>query len=167
MRGFTTSWKIFRAVCIVQLILVAFKGMLAFSELFYKSQVIISIIDTIAYGLVFLFVYQGLSMLNYNYPDVPLSIKQKRSFNVLYLINFLLIAYLFAQVVNTWWLLPFVFRINNSVRYYSYTLAALFLFSWVIFIIHLIFLAGMFRLRRLIYQNTISSWYQQFDKPQS
>jgi hypothetical protein len=98
---------------------------------------------------------------------MPLSVKQKRSFNVLYLINFLLIAYLFAQIVNTWWLLPYVFRINNSIGYYSYTLAALFLFSWIIFILHLIFLAGMFRLRRLIYQNTISSWYQQFDKPQS
>jgi hypothetical protein len=164
MKGFTTSWKIFRAVCIMQLILVAFKGMLAFSELFYKSQALISIIDTIAYGLVFLFVYHGLSMLNYNYPDIPLSIKQKRLFNLLYLTNFLLIAYLFAQVVNTWWLVPYVFRFNNTVKFYSYTILALFLFSWIIFIIHLVFLAGMFRLRRLIFQNTISGWYQQFDK---
>jgi hypothetical protein len=25
-------------------------------------------------------------------------------------------------------------------------------------------LAGMFKLRRLIYQNTINTWYQQFDQ---
>jgi hypothetical protein len=164
MSKVSTSWKLFRAVCIVQLILVAFKGMLSFSELFYKTKIFVSIINTVAYAFVFLFVYNGLSILNYNYPDIPLSAKQKRSFNLLFLANFLLIAFLFAQVVNTWWLLPFVFRPDSLSNYYWFTLTALFLFSWFIFIIHLVFLAGMFRLRRLIYENTIGNWYHQFEK---
>src|SRR4051812_37276640 len=106
MKGITTSWKIFRAVCIVQMILVAFQGMLSFSSLFYKTHILQSLISAVAYAFVFLFVYQGLSILNYNYPDIPLTVKQKRSFNILYLVNFLLIAFLFAQVVNTWDVLP-------------------------------------------------------------
>lgn len=164
MKGFTTLWKIFRAICIVQLILVAFKGMLSFSELFYKKHILLSFIDATAYAFVFLFVYQGLSMLNYNYPDIPLSTKQKRSFNILYLVNFLLIAFLFAQVVNSWTLLPILFHFANWSNYYWFSLAIFVLFSWLIFILHLAFLVGMFRLRRLIYQNTISTWYQQFEK---
>jgi len=164
MKEFTTFWKIFRAICIVQLILVAFKGIVSFSQVFYSGNKILNCIDVIAYTLVFLFVYHGLSMLNYNYPDVPLSPKQKRSFNILYLLNFILIAFLFAQVVNSWWLVPFVFKSENVSNKVWYTLAAQLLFSWIIFIIHLVFLAGMFQLRRFIYKNTVSSWYEQFDQ---
>ena len=164
MKGFTTSWKIFRAFCIVQLILVAFKGILSFSQLFYQRNILISCVDIIAYGLVFLFVYNGLSMLNYNYPDIPLSPKQKRTFNILYLINFILISFLFAQVVNNWWLVPFVFKPGSVSKNYWYIMTAQLLFSWIIFIIHLVFLAGMNQLRRFIHQNTISSWYNQFEQ---
>jgi hypothetical protein len=166
MKGFTVSWKIFRAICIVQLILVAFKGMLSFSLLLYRGSILISCIDIVAYGLVFLFVYHGLSMLNYNYPDTPLSPRQKRLFNILYLINFILISYLFAQVVNSWWMAAFIFKAASFYEDKTYwlTTTALFLISWIIFLIHLVFLAGMFRLRRLIHENTISTWYEQFDQ---
>jgi hypothetical protein len=163
MQGFTTSWKLFRALCIVQLILVAFKGIYSFSHLFFGTNKLVSSIDMIAYALVFIFVYQGLSMLNYNYPDIPLSPKQKRSFNILYLINFILIAYLFAQVVNNWWILPYVFK-SGIIKNYWYIMGSQLLSPWLIFIIHLVFLGGMYNLRRLIHQNTISSWYEQFEQ---
>ena len=166
MKGFNIFWKIFRAICIVQLILVAFKGMLSFREVLYQENMGVGIINIIAYALVFIFVYHGLSMLNYNYPDVPLSPRQKRWFNILYLINFILIAFLFAQIVNNWWMVYFVFdtesiSVSKSSWFY---VTALLLVSWFIFIIHFIFLAGMFRLRRLIYENTINTWYEQFDQ---
>jgi len=166
MKGLTTLWKAFRTICIAQLILVAFKGMLSFREVFYTANALVGIIDIIAYAVVFIFVYHGLSMLNYNYPDVPLSPKQKRWFNILYLINFILIAFLFAQVVNSWWMVPFVFSMaaisaNKGAWFY---ITAMVLISWFIFIMHFIFLAGMFRLRRVIHENTINTWYNQFDQ---
>ncbi|HEX6426391.1 MAG TPA: hypothetical protein VF008_01845 [Niastella sp.] len=164
MKGFTTFWKIFRAICIVQLVLVAFLGVQSLGMLFYKSNILVSCIDIAAYSLVFLFVYHGLSILNYNYPDVPLSSKQKRIFNVLYLINFILIAYLFAQVVNTWWMVHIVFDTEIQKNYNWVMATAVLSLSWFIFLIHLVFLAGMFRLRRLIHENTISTWYEQFDQ---
>jgi hypothetical protein len=166
MKGLTSLWKAFRTICIVQLILVAFKGMLSFREVFGQANVLVGIINIIAYAVMFIFVYHGLSMLNYNYPDVPLSSKQKRWFNILYLLNFILIAFLFAQVVNDWWMVPFVFdmaSISSNKGAWLYV-AALVLISWFIFIIHFIFLAGMFRLRRVIYENTITTWYNQFDQ---
>jgi hypothetical protein len=99
---------------------------------------------------------------------VPLSPKQKRWFNILYLINFILIAFLFAQIVNSWWMTQIVFdkatfTSNKGTWFYA---TGLLLVSWFIFIIHFVFLAGMFRLRRFIYQNTINTWYQQFDQKQ-
>src|SRR5688500_12373398 len=164
MNGLSTSWKIFRIICICQLVLVAFQGMLSISSLLSGKSIVMHIIEIIVYALVFIFVYEGLSMLNYNYPDIPLSPKQKRSFNLLYLINFLSIAFLFARVVNTWWILPFLLETSNLNMYNWFYITVLFLFAWLIFIIHLVFLAGMFKLRRLIHQNTLNGWYEQFDK---
>jgi hypothetical protein len=164
MNGLSTSWKIFRIICICQLVLVAFQGMLSISSLLSGKSIVMHIIEIIVYALVFIFVYEGLSMLNYNYPDIPLSPKQKRSFNLLYLINFLSIAFLFARVVNTWWIVPFLLETSNLNMYNWFYITVLFLFAWLIFIVHLVFLAGMFKLRRLIHQNTLNGWYEQFDK---
>lgn len=163
MKELTTLWKLFRIICIVQLILIAFKGMFAVSELFYNRNVLVPFINITAYTMVFLFVYHGLSMLNYNYPDVPLSVKQKRSFNILYLINFILISFLFAQVINTRWITHYVLN-ADFIKKYWFWLTVQLAFPWFIFIIHLVVLVGMFWLRRTIYQNTINTWYEQFDK---
>jgi hypothetical protein len=164
MNQLTTGWKIFRIICIVQLVLVAFQGMLTISRLFTSKGIVMSLVELLVYTCVFVFVYDGLSMLNYNFPDIPLSPKQKRSFNLLYLLNFLFIAFLFARVVNTWGILPLLFGQGQlSIR--NWFLIIIYLISpWFVFFIHLVFLAGMFRLRRLIHKNTISGWYQQFDK---
>jgi hypothetical protein len=164
MKEFTTFWKLFRLLCIVQLILVAFQGVRSFGLLFTRESTLLYFVKTVAYTMVFLFVYHGLSILNYNYPDQPLSAKQKRVFNLLYLVNFILIAFLFAQVLNDWWMVRFVFdpEIVKSTGWY--TMTAFLLMSWFIFIIHLITLGGMFKLRRFIHQNTLNTWYHQFDQ---
>lgn len=163
MKEFTTFWKVFRVLCIVQLILVAFLGVKSFGQLFTRESTLLYLVNTAAYTMVFLFVYHGLSILNYNYPDQPLSAKQKRMFNLLYLVNFILIAFLFARVVNNWWMVRFVFdpEIVKSAGWY--TMTAFLFISWLIFIIHLITLGGMFKLRRFIHENTLNSWYNQFD----
>ena len=163
MKEFTTFWKFFRVICIVQLILVAFNGIFSISNLLFTRHILVSLVNIAAYTLVFLFVYHGLSILNYNYPDVPLSQKQKRSFNILYLINFILISFLFAQVVNSRWIAGYALS-ADFIKKYWFWLTVQFVFPWLIFIIHLVVLIGMFGLRRTIYQNTINTWYEQFDK---
>ena len=162
MTGLSTSWKVFRIICICQLVLVAFQGMLSISGILSGKSVVMHIVEIIVYALLFIFVYEGLSMLNYNYPDVPLSIKQKRRFNLLYILNFLFIALLFARVVNTRWIVPFLIHTSDLNTYNWFYIIVVFLFAWLIFIIHLVFLVGMFKLRRLIHQNTINKWYDQF-----
>jgi hypothetical protein len=141
---------------------VAFLGIRSFGLLFSRENTLLYLINTAAYTMVFLFVYHGLSILNYNYPDQPLSAKQKRLFNLLYLVNFILIAFLFARVVNDWWMVRFVFDPEVVKNNSWYMMTALLFMSWLIFIIHLITLGGMFKLRRFIHQNTLNTWYDQF-----
>jgi len=166
MTDLTAGWKLFRVVCIIQMIVVSLELILSVGGLFNQKFFFFSLFSTLVYFLIFVFLYQGLSLINYNYPDTPLSQRQKKSFNWLYLLNFLLIAFLFGQIVNEWrttipiWL---ILEEANEVSlsdylFYGYS----FLIAILLFIFHIIFLGGMYNLRRLIYQNTIETWKEQF-----
>lgn len=161
--GLTPSWKLFRFCCIIQMVLVALQLMLSLSGIFYRVKIIYPLTELLAYGIVFIFVYMGLSLLNYNYPDSPLTPRQRRNFNWLFLVNFLLIAYLFGQVISEWRrVIPWITLVEG--RFIDYlSLVAMLAMNIFIFILHLVFLGGMYQLRRVIYQNTMSSWYNQFE----
>lgn len=163
MNGITTSWKIFRAASIIQLILVVLQLLLSILDLFYGPGIGYAIAGIIVYALIFYFVYHGLSLINYNFPDTPLTPKQKQTFNRLFVVNFIIIAYLFARVLNNWYIVPLVMEVENIK--FSSLLAVLFPFisATLVFILHLVFLGGMVQLRRVIHQNTLNSWYNQFD----
>lgn len=166
MNALSPGWKLFRIICILQMVSVAFQWMLSVSSLFYGSSFLYHAIAVLVYSIVFLFVYSGLSLLNDNYPDTPLSDRQRRRFNWLFLLNVLFVAYLFGQVVNYWravW--PYLDRQYPSRTGYL-SLLPYPLMVLCIFIFHMVFLAGMFRLRRVIYRNTMNNWYQQFGEEQ-
>jgi hypothetical protein len=164
MNGLPISWKIFRIICILQLLMVATKIMLAISRLFAGQRFFVHGLEIIVYILMFVFLYQGLSLLNYNYPDIPLTDKQKRQFNLLFLVNFLVIAFLFAMVVSEYRLMmPLFVFVTDSFKA-SLAVSSYFLFTTLVFLFHLVFLFGMYTLRRGIYQRTIDTWYHQFDE---
>ena len=146
------------------MVLVALQLMLSVSSIFWRKQLVYPITESLAYGVMFVFVYMGLSILNYNYPDQPLTPRQKRNFNWLFLINFLLIAYVFAQLlVEAKGVFPIIFEIEAPLRLYLIWVALL-LVNLLIFVLHLVFLGGMYKLRRIIYENTINQWVSQFDE---
>jgi hypothetical protein len=163
MNGLPLRWKLFRIMCILQLIMVLYSLVMHAIRLFNSNNTWGDLIGMISYALVFLFLCQGLSILNDNYPDTPLTVSQKRRFNLLFLINFILIAFLFAKTVNMWRIIPFI-NMASIMRSNLFFNLLFFIFqSIVVFIFHLLFLYGMYRLRQLIYQNTVAGWYQQFD----
>lgn len=164
MNELPAKWKLFRVACIIQMVLVACQLMLSVTGLFWRKQLVYPITEIIAYSIIFFFVYMGLSLLNDNYPDTPLTPKQKRNFNYLFIVNFLLIAYLFAQVIAEWRrVVPYLFEMELTIRSYI-ILSAMLAMNLVIFALHLVFLVGMFNLRRAIYRNTMHTWYNQFDE---
>jgi hypothetical protein len=75
-----------------------------------------------------------------------------------------MIAFLFALVVSEYRVMaPLLAFVTDSFRT-SLAITGHFLFTAIVFLFHLIFLYGMFRLRREIYQRTMDTWYHQFDE---
>ena len=167
MNGLTLRWKLFRIMCILQLIMVLYCLVSDLIRLFAGSNTWTELIGVFSYALVFLFLCQGLSILNDNYPDSPLTQPQKRRFNLLFLVNFILIAFLFAKVVTVWQLLPFINMASVVRSALLFNFVFLILKTVFVFIFHLLFLFGMYRLRQLIFKNTVTGWYQQFDQQDS
>jgi len=164
----TAGWKLFRVVCIIQMIVVSLELILSVGGLFSQKFFFYSLFSTLIYFVILVFLYQGLSLINYNYPDTPLSPRQKKSFNWLFLLNFLLIAFLFGQIVNEWRTTIPIWKILSGAGlsdylFYGYS----FLIANLLFIFHIIFLGGMYNLRRLIYQNTVETWQEQFSDSKS
>ena len=163
MTELTTGWKLFRVVCILQMIIVSLELILSAIGLLSQKFFFYSLFATLIYFVIFIFLYQGLSLINYNYPETPLSQRQKKSFNWLFLLNFLFIAFLFGQIINEWRAtIPIWQKLDDAgisdYLFYGYSL----LISLLLFIFHIIFLGGMYNLRRLIYQNTVETWQEQF-----
>lgn len=163
MKEIPNAWKFFRVLCYVQLLLLALQLVLSLGGLMTARIFFFSLAASVVYLVLLIFVFMGLSILNNNYPDSPLSAKQKRNFNGLFVLNFLAIAFLFGSVLSEWRnTVPLLKLLQGSL-----VQRFLFAFSWIsamlIFLFHLVFLWSLVRLRRLIYQNTIETWQEQFE----
>jgi len=147
------SWQLFRIVCLLQMMATVF---LSFASLisFFNAGRFSYVFETIAFALVASLAIFALNLLNTNYPDKPVVGKQKSIFNWLFLINFLLLAFLFAHF----------FADYNGLRVLSsLTGRSIFSFSFrfwwpvILFgatiIFQFIILYGLYILRRLLYLN--------------
>lgn len=157
-------WKIFKALAILQLLFVTFKLFTALVGLFMGEGILLSLLDVFTYALMLAFVTLGFTVVNYNFPETPLSTRRKRWFNYLFLLNFLLIAVLFAKSISDWGLF-FIFFEGEFVasggvsKFYYYFLV---LHNNLIFLLHLYLLYCMYRLRKEIYSNSEGTWVKEF-----
>jgi hypothetical protein len=157
----TIRWKLFRIICIFQLLLVGYGLFNSVFSLFSWHSPVYFLYKTVCYGLILAFMSQTLSILNYNYPDLPLSLRQKRAFNMLYLLNMLMIAFLFAQLISEWRLLKLVWPwLKEGNTKPAYRFIAFFSLSITLlnFLLHFIFLGGAYRLRRVLYEHLVRTW---------
>jgi hypothetical protein len=72
-------------------------AILALIGLFDQGQ-FLGIVSVPLYLLAFLQTILAINILNNNYPDVPVTGKQKTSFNRLFLLNFFFLAFLFGII---------------------------------------------------------------------
>jgi len=161
-------WKIFKVIAVIQLIFATFKTFTAFAGLFFSGGVWLSILEILTYGLMVAFVTLGFSVVNYNFPETPLSTSRKRWFNYLFLLNFLLIAVLFAKAISEWGLFHLYFDGNLigsgvSKVYYYFLLSH----NTLIFLLHLYILYSMYKLRKEIYSNSEATWIEEFNRDDS
>ena len=147
------KWRVFKALSIIQMITVIFMLVISIGGIFYGDNVFWRAFEGLCYGLMLIFMYQGFTILNDNYPDTPLSVSQKRNFNILFLLNFLLIAFLFAKVVVQWrFVRSMITGLTLEARGQFLVFLPLIL-AMLIFILNVVHLAGMYRLRSMIHEN--------------
>jgi hypothetical protein len=153
MTDLPRHWRIFKALSIIQMIMVMFMLVISLGGIFYGENVSWRLFEGVCYGLMLIFLYQGLSILNDNYPDTPLSLRQKRNFNLLFIVNFLLIAFLFAKVVVQWRYVSGLisnYYLDARSNFLVYLPLAV---AFLVFALNLVHLAGMYQLRTIIHKN--------------
>ena len=147
------KWKLLGLLCILQMLSTAFFSISSFIG-FFQYGGIVFLFQSIAFALMSWLSILAINILNYNYPDKPIAGSQKKIFNWLFLLNFLLIAFLFGLVFSEYGRLQAMARLaNQSV----FSMPAEWMVSLLINFIMLIFqftiLYALYSLRRLIYRN--------------
>ena len=143
-------WNIFRALCIVQIVLAGFQAGLSFVGVLFGPS-LMSVLSTLFYTGMVLFASLGLTMVNRNYPDDPPQGSQKTYFNWLYIVNFFAIAFLLAHAIAIArsFLAALTLQIIGGLGF-ALVMYSLFL---LMFFLHVYMLFMMFRLRRELYAN--------------
>lgn len=156
-------WKIFRAICVVQLL---FASLNMLQSLFYLFLYFSfrSIAGLMLFTAIMFLCILGMNLVNNNYPDEPVQGSQKKNFNRLFLLNFLFLAFLFGFIIAEF----------NSLKQFANTAALTFfqlpftayimLINYLlILILQLCILYGLFRLRLELYSNFMNKKFE-FEK---
>ena len=143
-------WKIFRIVCIMQVIFAGFSAGLSFIY-FMQSFSGMQALNMIGFTFIALFASLGLSLVQNNYPDTLLSTSQKKYFNFQYLFNLLLVSFIIAHIYSERWILMLT---GVDLSWYQALMVYMpITMNVLIFAFQLRILYGMFRLRRELYAN--------------
>jgi hypothetical protein len=149
----STGWKIFRLVCVLQMILAAF---ILFSGLFkfFRYASFAEVFRLLLFLLIMLLSIFAVNTLNNNYPDTPITGNQKRTFNRLFLLNFLFLAVLFGLIIAEYrqvsGIAVLLDRPIIRLRFSYYMM----LLSYItVLIFQFVILFGLYDLRRILYIN--------------
>lgn len=158
-------WKLFRILCIFQLILVSFVLIRLMLTHFLPFRVITLLLGLV-YLLAFLLAALGGTLINSNYPDTPVVGPQKRWFNRLFLLNFLMLSVHFGRVIAD------IRSLQRILDLFDFAHASVPWRVWaelslnpVMLIFQLLILFGLYKLRRELSANFAARSFE-FEKPQ-
>ena len=146
-------WKLFKLVCFLQMLATVYFALTAFISLFQSGD-LYYLLETAAFGLMTALAILALHTIGNNYPDKPISGKHKAAFNWLFLMNFLLIAFLFGLFFAELNQLRELARLaTKPILSFpaSYWLAIIAITLLIIF--QFIILFGLYQMRKIIYVN--------------
>lgn len=158
------NWKLFGAVCAIQMIAAVFLAFHSLSRLAVRINTA-TILNTFCYLLVAALPIFALSVLTRNHPDRPVAGRQKAVFNWLFLLNFINLAFLFGMFfsqLNT--VVGYAKIFGGSVLQLPFRLTSTFYTILVVLILHLVILYGMFELRRFLFINYIREKQFEFER---
>ncbi len=147
---------ILRIICAIQLVLAIFKCFTSLASLLTDWEVIF-LVQALAYAIIAALPVRVFIILSVNFPDKPIVGKQRKSFNRIFLINFLLIAFLFGFIF-------YEFKKEATIAAQAGLVHPIFFINvWISILMlafHFIILYALFWLRSHIYDNAVE---KQFD----
>jgi len=156
----TRFWlTILRIVCIIQILISTFLCLSSFIGLLISGDLIL-LLSVTAFGFIAVLPIFTFAVFNRNYPDKLIEGRQKKYFNRIFIINFLLIAFLFGFVFSNYQTATLQSTSMNEGSGTDLVVFIPFIISCCILIFHFSILYGLYWLRRQI-NNNVSS--KQFD----
>jgi hypothetical protein len=157
------SWKLYRVVCILQVMISSFILFTSLIDIF-RITLFSNVAGIILFLLVISLAVLAVNILNNNYPDTPITGKQKKTFNWLFLLNFIFLAVLFGFIISE----------TRSLRHFAnlldkklFELPIHFFIKLIAYLVVLIFqlviLYGLYILRFRLYDNFIKQKFE-FEK---
>ncbi|MBK5272569.1 MAG: hypothetical protein JJE22_16320 [Bacteroidia bacterium] len=154
------KWKLLGLICIVQMLISAYFSINSFITLFQVNSLFF-LFQSFVFVLITWLSILTINILSNNYPDKPVSGGQKRTFNWLFLLNFLLLSFLFGLVFADYGRLKSIASlIKRSLFSLPFSLLAPLLVNLAILIFQFVILYSLYSLRRLIYRNFISKQFE-------
>ena len=161
----TRFWLIIlRIICIIQILIAIFECLFSFTGLVLEGEFIL-LLQSIASAFIAIFSIITFSISNNYFPDKIIEGRQKKNFNRIFLINFLLISFLFGLVFRDYKdyrnavKLSHVFTVTgNYMPLVPYLISLI--ISCAMLIFHFSILYGHYWMRRHINNNVGS---KQFD----
>ena len=156
----TRFWlTMLRIICIIQILITTFLCLSSLIGLLLSGFLIL-LLSVIAFGFITVLPIFTITVFNRNYPDRLIEGKQKKYFNRIFLINFLLIAFLFGLVFSNYRAASLQSKLSGVGSDFDLITFTPFIISCCILIFHFSILYGLYWLRRQI-NNTVSR--KQFD----
>lgn len=147
------SWKLYRLLCVCQVILALY---LLFASMigFVTVSSFAGAIRILVYLMVASIAVLAINILNKNYPDTPITGRQKSTFNWLFLLNFLFLALLFGFVIAEYRSLKeLAALIQKDFIALPASLIIIFIAQLLLLLFQLIILYGLYELRRFLHEN--------------
>jgi len=140
-------------------------GIMALVTLF-RSVNFYMFIVVLLFVLIFLLTILAINILNNNYPDIPVSGKQKTNFNRLYLLNFIFLIFLFGIIFAEYkFLRDLATLTGKSILELPLNLFISLFGNVVVLIFQFIIFSGLYNLRRELYVNFTKKEFE-FEKNQ-
>ncbi|MEO5562454.1 MAG: hypothetical protein ABIR18_03445 [Chitinophagaceae bacterium] len=147
------GWKLYRFACILQMTMAAFIMLMTLLD-FFRQASFGAVFKLVLFLLITLLAIFAVNILNNNYPDTPITGSQKKTFNRLFLLNFIFLAVLFGLLIAEFRVLQSAARLLNiSFFEFSFRFLMMFFAYVLMLIFQFVILYGLYDLRRLLYVN--------------
>lgn len=146
-------WKLFRTICIVQLLLASFRIMEALFHLFRYAS-FRSFAALFLFTGIMLLCVLGINLVSNNWPDEPVDGRQKKNFNRLYLVNFFSLSFLVGFIVAEYRSLhDLSLAAGKPLTEFPFSLFIMLILYLTVLVFQLVILYSLYRLRLELYSN--------------